>query len=47
VPKTFVSPVTLKVFSIRSRELTRSSEPSCARIPFTPTTSHREAGGLE
>ncbi len=30
MPKTFVSPVILKIFSIRSCVQTRSSEPSCA-----------------
>ena len=47
MPKTFVSPVILKIFSIRSCVQTRSREPSCARTRFRPPTSTPEAGGVE
>jgi len=39
MPKTVVSPVIRKIFSIRSCVQTRSSEPSCARTRFRPPTS--------
>ena len=39
MPKTFVSPVVRKIFRIRSRVQTRSSEPSRARTRFRPPTS--------
>jgi len=47
MPKTCVSPVIRKIFSIRSCVQTRSSEPSCARTRFRPPTSTPEAGGVE
>jgi hypothetical protein len=46
MPKTSVSPVIFKIFRIRCRVQTRSSEPSCARTRFSPD-QHPEAGGVE
>jgi hypothetical protein len=46
MPKTFVSPVILKILSIRSCVHTRSREPSCAR-ELQAADQHPEPGGVE